>query len=224
METVKIKSFDILNIPHNYYKVTLEKDMFETPKTVYFDLLDNHNDIHHPLLVNIVGHGNGDTLTFSLTSPQTFIPVKLDYAIKIDKTTPYVSQYVNATTTLEVPLSPEQQKNITDYCFKNPPVKISMGQVTPFMVPQFGHSNESPYLSLCYKEDMTPTPTTENFHSNAVAGTFVDLASMQSDCYNNDTCIKETYCAGCKTTVDPSLLIVVVYFATLLYILFRYSK
>jgi hypothetical protein len=216
MDTVKIKSFDILNIPHNYYKVTLEKDVFgETPVLVYFDILDTN-------FVNILGEGKGATLVFSLVPGQTFLPEKNDYSILIHKRSAIVNKVINATTTLEVPLSPEQQKNITDYCFKNAPVKISMGQVTPFMVPQFGHSNESPYLSLCYKEDMTPT--TENFHSNAIAGTFVDLASMQSDCYNNDTCIKETYCAGCKTTVDPSMLIVVVYFATLLYILFRYSK
>lgn len=215
METVQIKSFDILNIPHNYYKVTLAKDVFgETPILVYFDILDTNH-------VNVLGEGKGNSLTFTLVPGQTFFPEKVDYSILIHKRSAIVKKIVNATTTLEVPLSPEQQKNITDYCFKDAPVKISMGQVTPFMVPQFGHSNASPYLSLCYKEDMTPT--TENYHANAVAGTFVDLASMQSDCYGEDTCTKETYCAGCKTTIDPSLLIVVLYFAVLLYILFRYK-
>lgn len=217
METVQIKSFDILNIPHDYYKVTLVKDVFgETPVLVYFDILDTNH-------VNILGEGKGASLTFTLRPGETFLPEKADYSILIHKRSAIVKKVVNATTTLEVPLSPEQQKNITDYCFKNAPVKISMGQATPFMVPQFGFdpSNESPYLSLCYKEDMEMQK--ENYHANAVAGTFVDLASMQSDCYGEDTCTKETYCAGCKTTIDPSLLIVVLYFATLLYILFRYK-
>ncbi len=223
METIKIVRFDILDIPNNYYSVTLEKDYFPTDKSklVYFDIQDTN-------FLNVLGEGKGTVLKFSLPVGSAFVPEKTDYSIVINKMSEKVYPVqVNATTTLEVPMTEEQQKNITQYCVKDAPVRISMGQATPYMVPSFGFggSNVSDYMSLCYQENFK-----ENYYneveemSNQVPSSFIDLASMDSDCYGNDTCIKEGYCAGCKTSVDPILLVVLIYFIALLYILFRYHK
>jgi hypothetical protein len=221
METIKIVRFNILDIPNNYYSVTLEKEYFPTDKSklVYFDIGDTNH-------LNILGEGKGDLLKFSLPEGTSFVPEKNDYSVIINKMSEkLVPIQVNATTTLEVPISEEQQKSIMDYCVKDAPVRVSMGQSTPYMVPSFGFGNDSSsYLSLCYKENFKEDYYNEvETMSNQVASSFIDLASMDSNCYGDNTCVKEEYCAGCKTTIEPTLFVVVLYFATLLYILFRYK-
>ena len=237
-QVVKILRFNAINIPINDYSVVLDKNFGETRQLINFDILNTN-------FKNITGDVKDDVLHFSLPDGESFLPTNNDYSVKINGKVGQFQVTLNGTTTLEVPVTKNQEKSIYDYCVKDAPLKIQMGQATPFLMPQFGFegTGSSQYLSMCFRENYNK----ENFVPNTVASTFTDLASMQSNCYNheceNSECIDpspqpannevkennneivETFCAGCKTTIDPVLIIVAIFFGALLvYLLSQLSK
>lgn len=235
METIKILSFKKIDITQNEYEVVLAKPL--DSQVINFDLLNSP-------FKGLVGYVNKDVLLFNLPQGKSFVPEHTDHSIQINKSTPYKIQMMGGLTTMEIPLSPEQEKNVYNYCVQDAPVKISMGQATPFLLPKFGFSSDndsSKYLALCYKED---------FSQNMVPSTFLDLASMQSNCYDHsctrkenycpccrsERCgcpvdcprcrcqTKETFCPGCKTTINVNLLLVFIFFVVLLISVISYIR